>query len=394
MKLRRARLLLTVIYGVVSTIAVTSLAVVAIRIGTDRDEQSFERALETSLTDLLAGRAARTDGLFPPDNNAWLVHPVDGTSEELGDDNTLEPPLLSIAEHAGEGTTFERFTQDGGNYVAHARSLGENNTLVVVADGSGVDAETSSLRWRVATFSAFVVAAATAAGWFVAGRSLRPAHRALADQQAFLADAAHEMRTPLAVILASATQALSRSRGGEEYVRSLAEIRAAAERASSGVNELLELSRLDAGQVLPRLAPLRLDLLAEEVAAGSRTEDCVVEAGRGPMVVVDADLALLRQAVDNVVRNATRRSHKVFLATHRDGRDGVLEVRDDGPGFDPEALAHVFDRFRRGDERGSAGLGLAIVRAILAAHGGAVEVANGDEGGAVVTLRVPLHREG
>ena len=92
------------------------------------------------------------------------------------------------------------------------------------------------------------------------------------------------------------------------------------------------------------------------------------------------------------VRNATRRADKVILRTRRDGRDGVLEVVDDGPGFDPDSLAHVFDRFRRGDERGSAGLGLAIVKAILAAHGGAVEAVNREEGGAMVTFRVPLNR--
>jgi two-component system OmpR family sensor kinase len=391
MRLGRTRVVLTVVYGLVSAIAVTALAVVAIHIGTTRIDQSFDRGLETTLAELLAGRMASQEGKWPTSDEAWLVHPVDGTSEPIGKPR-LEPPLLLIAEHAGKATTFYRFTQDGNTYVAHARSLGENNTLVVADDAGGVAADKSSLRWRVLLFAAFVVAAASAAGWFVAGRSLRPARRALADQQAFLADAAHEMRTPLAVILASATQALTRSRGGEEYVRSLAEIRAAAERASGGVNELLELSRLDAGQVMPRLAPLRLDLLAEEVAAASRVDECLVEAERGPMVVVDADMALLRQALDNVVRNATRRADKVILRTRRDGRDGVLEVVDDGPGFDPDSLAHVFDRFRRGDERGSAGLGLAIVKAILAAHGGAVEAVNREEGGAMVTFRVPLNR--
>jgi two-component system OmpR family sensor kinase len=391
MRLGRTRIVLTVLYGLVSALAVMALAVVAIHIGSTRIDQSFDRGLETTLAELLAGRMASSEGPFPTSDGAWLVHPVDGTSEPLGKPR-LEPPLLLIAERADKATTFYRFSQDGNTYVAHARSIGTNNTLVVADDAGGVAADKSSLRWRVLLFAAFVVAAASAAGWFVAGRSLRPARRALADQQAFLADAAHEMRTPLAVILASATQALTRSRGGEEYVRSLAEIRAAAERASGGVNELLELSRLDAGQVMPRLAPLRLDLLAEEVAAASRVDECVVEAERGPMVVVDADMALLRQALDNVVRNATRRADKVILRTRRDGRDGVLEVVDDGPGFDPDALAHVFDRFRRGDERGSAGLGLAIVKAILAAHGGAVEAVNRAEGGAMVTFRVPLNR--
>jgi signal transduction histidine kinase len=146
---------------------------------------------------------------------------------------------------------------------------------------------------------------------------------------------------------------------------------------------------------MPRLAPLRLDLLAEEVAASVRTEDCTLEASPADAaVVVDADMALLRQAIDNVVRNATRRAGNVRLVTTIDGRDGVLAVEDDGPGFDAAVLPHVFDRYRRGDGKGEVGIGLSLVKAILAAHGGAVGAANRPEGGASVTLRVPLTRAG
>jgi signal transduction histidine kinase len=175
-------------------------------------------------------------------------------------------------------------------------------------------------------------------------------------------------------------------------VRSLSEIRSAAERASTGVNEMLEMVRLETGQVLPRLAPLRLDLLAEEVAAAIRLDDCDVIADPTESVVVDADMALLRQAIENVVRNAAMRAGRVELLTRIEGRDGVIDVSDDGPGFDEAIVGRVFERYQRGDRRGEAGLGLAIVKAIAAAHGGSASAANRVEGGAVVSLRIPLNR--
>jgi len=264
--------------------------------------------------------------------------------------------------------------------------------VVTVVDHDDAERRLASLRLRLGAGAVVVVLLAVGAGSLLVGRALRPARQVLADQGGFLADAAHELRTPLSVIQASASQALSRPRDAEEYVRSLAEIRAAAERAAAGVSQLLELARLDAGHTLPRLAPLRLDLLAEEVAVSVRVDGCEIDAPPGPTVVVGADMALLRQALDNIVRNAARRAQHVAVRSWIDGRDGVVEVADDGPGFDVDQLPHLFDRFRRGDESGSAGLGLAIVRSILAVHGGAVEAANREEGGAVFRLRVPLTR--
>jgi signal transduction histidine kinase len=236
-----------------------------------------------------------------------------------------------------------------------------------------------------------VGAAALLAG-LAAWLAVRPLRSTLADRREFLADAAHEMRTPLAVIRASAGHALARPRTTEEYVRSLSEIRSAAERASSGVTELLDLARFESGQAVPRLAPLRLDLLAEEVAVASRYDGVEITHEVGPSVLVDADLALLRQAIDNLVRNAAARGTRVQVRARLEGRDGVLEVLDDGPGFRAEQLPYVFERFRRADRSGSTGLGLAIVAAITAAHGGSAEAANRPEGGACVTLRIPRSR--
>jgi signal transduction histidine kinase len=211
----------------------------------------------------------------------------------------------------------------------------------------------------------------------------------MAQQRDFLADAAHELRTPLAVIQASASQALARPRERDEYVQALAEIRAAAERAGTGVAELLDLARLEGGQAVPRTAPLRLDLLAEEVAASVRVDGCAVEAVPGEPVVVDADFSLLRQAVENVVRNAAAHAAHVWVTVTTE-KQAVIEIVDDGPGFPPGLAEHAFTRFQRGDTSPGTGLGLAIVRSILTAHGGHATAANRAEGGAVVRLCLPL----
>jgi signal transduction histidine kinase len=156
---------------------------------------------------------------------------------------------------------------------------------------------------------------------------------------------------------------------------------------------MLDLVRFESGQAMPRVGPLRLDLLAEEVAAAVRPEDTEIIADPSDPVVVAADMALLRQAIENVVRNAARRAGRVELTTRIDRHDGVIDVVDDGPGFDPAVLPRVFERYQRGDRRGEAGIGLAIVRAIATAHGGSASAANNVDGpGATVSIRIPLAR--
>jgi hypothetical protein len=226
-------------------------------------------------------------------------------------------------------------------------------------------------------------------------------HGALARQRALVADAAHELRTPFAVLSGELELA---GRPG----RSRAELSAAVARASDEVTrltrlteQLLFLARSDEDRIV--LQPERVslpDLLigSAEQAAGRASAvgvSCRVEAPAGLMATLDPDR--IRKAIDNLVDNALRfapAGTPIVISARAAGPDLVIEVRDRGPGFPSQFLPHAFERFRRPDSGrarsdGGAGLGLAIVSAIAQAHGGRATAGNRPEGGAVVMLELP-----
>jgi len=96
---------------------------------------------------------------------------------------------------------------------------------------------------------------------------------------------------------------------------------------------------------------------------------------------------------DNLTHNAAARATEVDLSVVRAGELVTIQVADDGPGFDEEILPHVFERFRRGDTRGSTGLGMAIAKSIVEAHGGSVSAANRTTGGALVKLHLDASKD-
>jgi two-component system OmpR family sensor kinase len=216
----------------------------------------------------------------------------------------------------------------------------------------------------------------------------------------FVADASHELRTPLTSIRGYAE--LFR-RGADErpedLAKSMTNIEAEAERMGILVDDMLLLARLDQGRPLERES---LDL--SEVATAAVESARAIDPGRSIELQVDAparivgDEGRLRQVVDNLLENA--RVHapdaavRVTVFLHED--EATLEVADEGPGIDPEIAERIFERFTRGDPSrsrgtGGAGLGLSIVAAIVEAHGGSVIASAGPDGGAVLTVRLPVH---
>ena len=215
----------------------------------------------------------------------------------------------------------------------------------------------------------------------------------------FVADASHELRTPLAAVRAYA-ELFTRGAATrpDDLERSMDGISRESERMSVLVEDLLLLAHLDEGRPLT-LEPVALEEVVAEALETSRT----IEPGRPIDVsleprIVAGDRDRLRQVVDNLVSNV--RSHTpldapLHVTLGRDDGFAVLAIADSGPGMDAEQLAHVFERFYRADPSrarasGGAGLGLAIVSAVVEAHGGTVDAGSIPGDGTVFRVRLPL----
>lgn len=201
----------------------------------------------------------------------------------------------------------------------------------------------------------------------------------------FVADASHELRTPLAAIRGYA-ELTRRGNLSDDTAYSLRRISSQAERMTTLVEDLLLLARLDAGRPLERgevdLTRLILDAVGDAHAAGPGHR-WQLDLPDAP-VTVPGDTSRLTQVFTNLLANA--RTHTppgtaVAVTLAADGHDARVAIVDEGPGIPPDLLPHVFERFARGStsrsrENGSTGLGLSIVHAVVAAHGGTVQVAS------------------
>jgi two-component system OmpR family sensor kinase len=215
----------------------------------------------------------------------------------------------------------------------------------------------------------------------------------------FISDASHELRTPIAAVSAYAELFDRGARDRpDDLERSMTGIQRETRRMGLLVGDLLLLARLDQGRPLG-VAPVDLTALAGEAVDAAHA----MEPGRplmlaAPAIVrVEGDGERLRQVLDNLLANV--RAHTppgaaAVVRVRQDGDAAVLEVADSGTGLSEEQMAHVFERFYRGDasrsrDHGGAGLGLAIVAAIVAAHGGAVEVESASGAGTTFRVRLP-----
>ena len=202
----------------------------------------------------------------------------------------------------------------------------------------------------------------------------------------FTADASHELRTPVALIRATADLALRRERTVSEYQKSLSDIRAEAERMTNLTESLLSLARSDADGIRLPLASVDLNEVVCDVVAGiqpmaeMKSIGLHTEIMNSPALIfanASAIQRLLRALIDNAMKY-TARGGSIIVSTAAANGGIVLSVKDTGEGIQPEALPHIFERFFRADPARStgsgAGLGLSIAKAIAEAHGSDIVV--------------------
>ncbi len=237
---------------------------------------------------------------------------------------------------------------------------------------------------------------------------------AFEQQRRFMADASHELRTPISIVRGEADIALAKAdRSPEEYREALSVVRAEARRLSRIVHDLFLLARADAGQQPLQLDTFYLDEVIADCARIARslasrrgmtlTSDVSCEA------VVRGDEDLVRRLILNLLDNALKYCQEggvVEIALRGEPGGHRVIVRDSGPGIPPDVAPHIFDRFYRGDRARAhdsalparlndeshgvgAGLGLAIARWVAEAHGGSLRLAHSSAAGSEFVFTLP-----
>ena len=218
----------------------------------------------------------------------------------------------------------------------------------------------------------------------------------------FMATLSHELRTPLNAVLGWSHMLLQRTLDDVARERALELIYRNAMIQSQLVSDMLDISRMTAGEIVLDINLVDLPSLVQSAAETMRPaaveKEIEIETSLNEAAWVKGDAKRLAQVLNNLLNNAikfTPRGGRVSVELTRADNETVLVVRDTGPGIPPDFLPHVFDRFAQADDsvaraHGGLGLGLAIVRHIIERHDGSVTVANGPPGtGAIFTARLP-----
>ena len=285
----------------------------------------------------------------------------------------------------------ERFTGANGRvYVA-----------VAVADRLELEHEYASL---IRAFAAAALAAlllAAGGGYVLTRQSTAPIERSMEQMRRFMADAAHELRTPITLLRTRADVAVGQGRDPMRDTTTFQAIEREAARLGAIVGELLMLARADAGERPVKHDVLYLDDAAAGAVEAARTladhKRVSVEVGRFEEAHITGDAALVREllliVLDNAIKFTPAGGQVRLDVSVQDGRAAVM-VTDTGIGIPADQLPHVFERFYRGDaarrEADGAGLGLAIARWIADVHGARIDIASEPGAGTRVTMTFPV----
>ncbi len=342
----------------------------------------------------------RDDGrgvvLLHPDGSEFAAHQTPVA-------RSLDRPLLRRL------TTARRFgltTVAGGAVRLDLAPVQYGTQSFVVAAAQSLAPQEETLEHlRTAMLATAPVALLVAAlgGYFLARKSLAPVARSFAEQRRFMADASHELRTPVAILQGELDVTLSREdRNAADYRESLEVMHRTVRRLTRIVGDLFLLARSDAGDIPLKREPLYAGDLVSQTARAYKN----LAAERGVVLVaeceddllIDGDEDLLQRMLGNLLENAIRHTQpgrEVRVRCLTENSFALIEVRDQGTGVPSELREQIFDRFFRIDAArtgGGAGLGLPIARWIAEVHGGALWLdRSGPEGSTFIARLAARH---
>jgi two-component system, OmpR family, sensor kinase len=384
--------------------------------------------------------STRTANLFDQADTNGFYYAVWSRNGVLLKRSSNAPPDLSLPATPEAATVIQRRIRH-----THREAFQFNGMGDCILAGRPIGADLEALRrfaWLLVAAGTAVLALGLGGGWLLATRALRPVEdisaaasrisvgnlserisvadtdselgrlagvlnstfarleAAFAQQKQFTADASHELRTPLAVLISEAQTTLARERNAGEYRETVEGCLDTAQQMKRLTQSLLELARFDAGQETIEHNPVDL---AQQTRA---CVDLVTPLARERGIQIHCDLATatvlgdgdrLGQVVTNLLTNAifyNKDQGEIRVTTRIEQNATVLTVADTGQGISAEDLPHVFERFYRADKSrarasGRSGLGLAICKAIVEAHGGTIEVASQPGVGTTFTVRLP-----
>ena len=238
--------------------------------------------------------------------------------------------------------------------------------------------------------------------WILATRTLRPIREAHLRQRRFVADASHEMRTPLAAIRVTAESAAEGAASPDDLRMALRSVVSSTDRLTRLTNDLLLLARTDERLLAPTAEGIDLSVVAAEAVEEFRATwppEVKTKVALAPDLLVAADPDDVRRILANLLDNAARHGGptvRIGLTTSGSERDAVLEVEDDGPGIAAADIGRIFEPFYRvradAASPDGTGLGLALARSLAERNGGRLTVESVPGAGSTFRLSLPRSR--